>query len=182
MQADLLERASLAGAPLRKAAMLLHSMGEADRHWMLERLDAGQRPRIEALLSELRALEYPADPDLVRESLTGAVATRAAPTAATGLAGWSVEQAAQVLLAEPDDVIALLLRAGAWPWADGLRSRLDAERARRVEGSRFTRSAEVSPALIDAATRAARARLDALRDEASAARGGRLLATSRRAS
>jgi len=86
-----------------------------------------------------------------------------------------------VLLPEPDDVIALLLRAGDWPCAGGLRSRLGAERARRVEGSRFSRSAEVSPALIDAATRAARARLDALREEAPAVRGGRLPATSRRA-
>ncbi|HEY9028921.1 MAG TPA: hypothetical protein VIP05_31835 [Burkholderiaceae bacterium] len=181
MQVDLLERASVAGAPLRKAAMLLHSMGEADRRWLLDRLDAAQRPRIEALLEELRVLEFPADADLVRESLVGAVAARPlAGTPASGPAGWSVEQATRVLLPEPDEVIALLLRAGDWPWAAGLRSRLGVERVRRVEASRYSRAVELPQSLLDAALAAARARFDARRDEASPDRVGKASTSTRR--
>lgn len=181
MQVDLLERASVAAAPLRRAAMLLHSMGEADRRWMLERLDAAQRPRIEALLAELRALEFPVDADLVRESLAGTVSTQVGPLVPpTGLSGWGVEQAARVLTSEPDDVIALLLRAGQWPWAAGLRTRLGAERVRRVEASRYSQAGKVSSTLLDAAIRAASDRFARLGDEAPASRDARKPTLTRR--
>lgn len=181
MQADLQEREVLAAAPLRKAAMFLHSMGEADRRWMLARLDAAQRPRIEALLDELRVLEFPADAALVRESLADTAAGQAEPSAPlTGLSGWSVEQAVQVLLQEPDDVVALVLRAGDWPWTSGLRARLGAERDRRVEESRFSVAAQVPAAVLESVMQAARDRFAALRDETPASRLAKAPIVSRR--
>ncbi len=183
MQADFLERESgpaAPAAPLRKAAMLLHSMAEADRRWMLERLDSLQRPRLEALLAELTALAFPVDAELVRESLAGGAAKAATPTPRpVDLGGWSVDDAARVLLPEPDDLIALVLRAGEWAWAAALRAHLGAARIHAVESSRYSTLGEVSAVLLEAATKAAWSQFVALR-EAPAGQGvAKVSATTR---
>src|SRR5438105_1901857 len=67
-------------APLRKAALLLHAMNEVDRRWMLARVEEPQRTRVVALLEELVALAFPADPELLRESL-GRSAASTSPSA-----------------------------------------------------------------------------------------------------
>lgn len=159
MAADFLARAIDAeapAAPIRKAAMLLHSMTEVDRRWMLARIDAAQRPRIEQLLGELRTLDFPTDADLVRDSLKTAPALGAmAPQPVSHLSGWSPNDAARVLLQEPDDLIALILRSGAWPWAQNLRARLGAERTRNIDGSRYSLADALPVALTQAALNAA---------------------------
>ena len=185
MQVDFLERetgAAAPAAPLRKAAMLLHSMAEPDRGWMLARIDQAQRPRLEALLAELAALDFPVDADLVRESLS-AVGTKVVtplPRPAD-LSGWSGDEAAQVLLPEPDDVIALLLRAGDWAWAAPLRARLGAERTRAIEASPYSTAAEISAVMLEAATKAASSRFLALHEAPGMRRAARTPATTRRA-
>lgn len=182
MQADFLDRSTDAAVPLRKAAMLLHSMTQPDRRWMLERVDAAQRLRLEELLEELRALEFPIDAVLVRESLgsdaTGATAP-AAPT--TDLSDWSTDEALEALRAEPDDLIALLLRAGDWSWAGELRARLGTERVRAIDASRYRLATEVSSVLFDAAVRVARSRIAALREHSAAPRKAKAPAMTRRA-
>jgi hypothetical protein len=185
MQVDFLERetgVAAPAAPLRKAAMLLHSMAESDRGWMLARVDQAQRPRLEALLAELAALDFPIDANLVRESLS-AVGTKVVtplPRPAD-LSGWSVDDAAQVLVSEPDDVIALLLRAGDWPWAVPLRARLGPERTRTIEASPYSTAPQVSAVLLDAATKAAWSRFLALQQAPGTRRGAGTPATTRRA-
>ena len=171
MQADFLEREPgtvAPAAPLRKAAMLLHSMSEVDRRWMLARIDRAQRTRLEGLLDELTALEFPVDADLVRESLKAGTASTVAPTPrATDMSGWTAEQAAGVLLAEPDDLIALVLRAGDWPWAAALRARLGATRVRAIEASRYSAAAGVPAGLTEATLRAVGTRFMTLNEPAS---------------
>ena len=185
MQADFLEReidAAAPAAPLRKAAMLLHSMTASDRQWMLARIDPVQRPRVEALLAELAGLEFPVDADLVRESLAAAEtkATMPAPRP-TDLSGWSADEAARMLLPESDDLIALLLRAGNWTWAGALRARLGTERARAVEASRYSTASEVSAVLLDAAKKAAQARFLALQQVPARQGVAKASTTARRA-
>ncbi len=174
MQADFLELQSGAltpPLPLRKAAMLLHSMGDVDRRWMLARLEPGQRSRIEELLAELQALDFPVDAALVRESLETTRDVGSPATAAgIGMSGWSAEEAASVLLAEPDDLVALVLRAGDWAWAPAFRARLGSIRIRAVEASRYSLAADVSTVLQDAAVKAAIARLAGMAGSASARR------------
>ena len=171
MQADFLDRASDAASPLRKAAMLLHSMAQPDRRWMLERVDAAQRARLEALLEELRALEFPIDAALVRESLGSDTTAAIAPVVPTmDLSNWSADEALEVLQPEPDDLIALLLRAGDWPWAGELRTHLGAERLRAVDASRYSLASEVSSVLLDAAVRIAQSRVATLRERSAAPR------------
>lgn len=182
MQADFLDRATDAAVPLRKAAMLLHSMSQPDRRWMLERVDAAQRARLEALLEELRALEFPIDAALVRESLgseASASITPEVPT--TDLPDWSVDEALEALRSEPDDLIALLLRAGDWPWAGELRTHLGAERLRAVDASRYSLASEVSSVLLDAAIRIAQSRVATLRERSAAPRRAKVPAMTRHA-
>lgn len=175
MDVDFLEREAGPRAPampLRKAAMLLHSMTEVDRRWMLARLEPVQRTRLHELLEELHALDFPIDAALVRESLEPSIdADAAAPRPRTmGMSGWSADQAADVLLGEPDDLIALVLRAGEWPWAPALRTRLGAIRLRAVEASRYSVAADVSAVLTDAAMKAATTRFNVLDGTGSARR------------
>ena len=47
---------------MRRAALALHALGASDRRWLLERLDAGQRERLQPLLAELDALGVRFDP------------------------------------------------------------------------------------------------------------------------
>ena len=170
MPVDFLEReADPAALPLRKAAMFLHSMTEVDRRWMLARLDPAQRSRLDALLDELRALHFPVDPTLVRESLEPAADAGAGPRG-KGLAGWSASQAEDALLLEPDDVVALVLRAGEWPWAPALRARLGSTRLRAVEASRYSVATEISAVLKEAALKSALSRHAARTAAASARR------------
>lgn len=168
MQADFLEReieAAAPAAPLRTAAMLLHSMAEPDRRWMLARIDPLQRGRVEALLAELAALDFPIDADLVRESLAAGPTKSSSPTPRSmDLSAWSADEAARVLLPEPDDLIALLLRAGDWAWAGPLRARLSAQRVHAVEASHYSTAGEISAALLSAAKKAAAARFLALHE------------------
>ncbi len=183
MQADFLERESDAGAPgapLRKAAMLLHSMAESDRRWMLARVDPAQRLRLDSLLAELVALEFPADADLVRESLaTGARKAAAPASRPMDLTGWSADEAARMLLPEPDDLIALLLRAGDWNWTNALRVRLGADRVRAVDASRYSTAEQVSAALIEAAMKAAWSRFLVAQDAPARQRLAKAPATAR---
>ena len=162
MPVDFIEPSIDLAAPLRQAAMLLHSMAEPDRRWMLARVDAAQRTRLQALLDELAALEFPVDPGLIREALAGMADSAESLPQASGVASWTVDQATSVLRDERADVVALLLRAGDWPWAEGLRVRVGVARLRAIEESRYA-SGPLPPAtFLRALIDAARARHDSL--------------------
>ena len=154
MSLNFLEPGVEAAAPLRRAAMLLHSMAEPDRRWMLARVDASQRARLQALLDELAALDFPVDAELMREALAGVVDTAPSP----GLAGWTADEALAVLRDERADVLALVLRAGAWPWTHALRTRLGTSHLRDVDASRYAAGSVPPAPLTQAAVAAARAR------------------------
>ena len=182
MQADFLGRSADAAVPLRKAAMLLHSMTQPDRRWMLERVGAAQRRRLEALLEELQALEFPIDAALVRESLGSDATAAIAPALPTmDLSDWSADEALEALRPEPDDLIALLLRAGDWSWASELRARLGAGRVHTIDASRYRLASEVSGVLLDAAVRIARSRVARLRERSAAPRRAKVPVMTRHA-
>lgn len=126
-----------AGKPhsaLRRSALLLHSMTDVDRGWMLSRLEAPQRDALQRLLDELSTLGFPADPALLGDALRddSVDADGFAPSNRfPALERLSSGQAAKLLGGEPDRLVALLLRAGPWPWqADFLRQAGPAREAR----------------------------------------------------
>lgn len=54
---------------LRRAALALHSLGHADRDWLLDQLPLEARQSLEHLLGELRDLGFPPDADVIRVAL-----------------------------------------------------------------------------------------------------------------
>src|SRR5882672_11334147 len=105
--------------PLRKAALALASVNPLDRAWLLARLDSDERTRLAPLLSELRGLGLVFDPGSVRELLAegrdGAAASPATSAEAHPLDGAAVQAVFGALADEPDELIALVVRARAWP-------------------------------------------------------------------
>lgn len=118
------------GPSQRRAALLLHSMVPADRQWLLDRLAPAQRSTVQALLDELTALGLPGDPELVRGALAEPAPVQPDDTAA--LRATPGERIAQLLIDEPDRLIARVLRCGPWPWQETVLTHIGASRRRRV--------------------------------------------------
>ena len=157
--------AAVPAAPLRKVALLLHAMCGADRGWMLDQVDAGQRARLDELLAELGALDFPRDAAFLDAALQDAAPARVVP-AARGPAQWSTDDAWRIFQDEPDGVIAAALAAAqdgaSWSWESALLRRLGADRAAAVAACRERIAARPrAPALLESVMLAARARFDA---------------------
>ncbi|HRI55464.1 MAG TPA: hypothetical protein PK170_00035 [Anaerolineae bacterium] len=104
----------------RKAALLLHSLSEQDRGWVLDRLAPSQKAEMEALLAELRSLQVPVQPDLVH-TLVPDVAPKAMPL--QGLAGVPAATVHDLLAGEPARLVALALQLGPASWSSDSRAR-----------------------------------------------------------
>ena len=106
---------------LRKAALVMHGLGEQDRQWLLERLPAHRARELNALLEELGALGFPSDDELIREAAGTPSQSRAAVGPDSGpIARASVEQVHALLKDEPDALIALVISSGPGPWREAL--------------------------------------------------------------
>ena len=137
----------------RQAALLLHTLDDADRQWLLSQLDPRARSEALTLLAELAALGVPADQSLREAVLApaqaaiGAGAAEASPqlasaappnSASARLARTTVAEMSGLLQNEPDALIAALLReaqrahADDWGWRSGVLDRLGPTRRRRV--------------------------------------------------
>lgn len=136
----------------RQAALLMHTLGDADRRWMLSQLGPAARTEAEQLLAELATLGVPADPVLLHAVLTrppghgngarsGTAASASAASAADSdlpldrLARATVPEMVALLQNEPDALIACLLkeaRQADWSWRTGLLDRLGPARRRRI--------------------------------------------------
>jgi hypothetical protein len=117
---------SVRGAPARdrRAALLLHTVSAADRSWLLAQLSPAERGALEPLLAELRELGIPADRDMLDElgDVSSAAPVPLATPAPRGLFAADGRIVAQVLAAEPVDLVARLLACKAWPWREAVLS------------------------------------------------------------
>lgn len=120
----------------RQAALLLSAMSEHDRAWLLAQLPATDRATLLPLLGELEVLGIPVDEELLRAVRTGADPRTRLP--GHGQADTSDEDAilcaspvalAGVLLHEPVELTAQLLRIRAWPWQGEILKLLPAAKA-----------------------------------------------------
>jgi hypothetical protein len=134
---------------LRKAALTLANLHELDRAWLMGRLDASERARLAPLVGELRSLGLAVDPQALRQAVEGKADGRveAPRDEARALASAAPRAVFEALEREPDWLIALVLRARAWPWRAELLALLGAERRMRVE--RLARTTlEVRPRMM----------------------------------
>lgn len=136
----------------KKAALRLHSLGEADRCWILERLSAEQRLVLESLLSELIELGIPrAALDLQGEGYSTSEEEHDTPqlesqafseTALTVVDTAHPSQITALFAGESDVVVATILSVRSWSWYDAVWNQLDSERRQSIEallGSAITR-------------------------------------------
>lgn len=125
---------------LRHAALLLHSLAQGDRQWMLAQLASSERADVASLLDELADLGLPADGTLLDEILKasetmsiqagepqtdeGALESRV-KRLPLGSIVWALRD-------EPDELIAMVLRLSVWPWQGEFLAQLSAVRRRDV--------------------------------------------------
>jgi hypothetical protein len=106
----------------RSAALVLHSMSEADRAWALAELSEEERGVLRPLIDELQALGVPADTDWVSSALgTPAPVARSRGREASDPVHRKVaralpEQVVAVLQDEPVELVRRLLGLSSWPW------------------------------------------------------------------
>jgi hypothetical protein len=156
------------GANLRKAALMLSSLGEEDRAWMLARVGEQERAQLGPLVSEARSLGVQLDAQTLRQLAQSPAA--AAPASAAVKKGpldaTSAQAVHEVLAREPDWLIALVLRERSWPWREAFLRLLGTERRLHVQRARPQGASQVRPRVIEALIAAIEARLEELPAEA----------------
>ncbi|PCE23731.1 hypothetical protein BWP39_29060 [Paraburkholderia acidicola] len=136
---------------LRKAALLLHAVSQADRQWLLGRVDDARREQLSSLIDEIETLGIPADYMLVRDVVelprSLALAFGADSPAAHGsdeafdaiehlfrvVDAAAPARLAQILRDEPAGLIASLLDMYPWSWRHAVLSQLGVVRRRQIE-------------------------------------------------
>lgn len=137
----------------RHAALLLHTVSDDDRAWLLSRMDGAERARLQGLVDELRTIGIPPAPELLDE--LGPIATvrsGAAPAGRGGLQHADAAALAGVLAAEPAELIARVIALGPWPWTGALLARLGALQRQQVMDrvAALARAPERAPSALDA--------------------------------
>jgi hypothetical protein len=131
---------------VRRAALVLHGLTPADREWVLERLPPSSCEELQPLLDELASLGMPGDPELIRSALQRvADGAQGVEPAFAVIAHASSEHVYDILVDEPDRLIAIVMSSSNWPWRDALLSRIDAARAQGIRERMMTLS--VAPGL-----------------------------------
>ena len=132
----------------RRSALLLHSMSEADKQWILGNLDDRDNQILNQLLSELKELGLPADQELLSD--INSVNNPARETLATvtwpaNVADLSMEQQIacldtadyrdifRVLAEESPELLAYFLQIHRWTWKNQFLASFDASMARRIQ-------------------------------------------------
>lgn len=146
----------------RRAALTLHGLQPADREWLMAQLPEGQQAQLGAHLAELVELGIPADRALLDDAM-GESMDLPRPSGASresSLAHAYCDQVLQLLVVEPDQLIALVVKAGPWSWQEELLERLGVERRGRI--SRLLRQIELRPGLEEALLTGLARRLEGL--------------------
>ncbi|MGJ7574303.1 hypothetical protein ACSFBX_27485 [Variovorax sp. RB2P76] len=133
-----------------KAALLLHALGEGDRAWLLGQLPLPQQQQLQTLLDELEMLHIPVDREFVRQVMAASAAGASQSKSVTddALENADPRALAQVLNAEPVELVASLIAMRTWPWKERVLAELkDAKRSMVLARLRQTSaSAESRPA------------------------------------
>lgn len=135
----------------RKAALVLSGLAEADRAWMLARVEHEERARLSSLIEELSGLGLAAEDAVVRE-----LAAEAPPKSQVTV---DAATALGVLSREPDWLIALVLRARPWPWREELLRLLGTQRRFSVQEA-IPAGSDVKPKVVEALVAAIERRLE----------------------
>lgn len=118
----------------RRAALTLHALPEADRQWVLQRLEPMLQQTLQGHLEELAELGIPSDPSLIKQALSEAAARDG--DWRRRLDGRDAALVHELLADEPAGVLARVLQAGPWSWESALLSQVPAHRRSTAEQAR----------------------------------------------
>ncbi|MFZ6778058.1 hypothetical protein ACO0LD_14600 [Undibacterium sp. Ji83W] len=135
----------------RRSALLLHSMSEADKQWVLGNLDGRDTQILNQLLSELNELGLPADQELLSDLNNMDKTVRVSSmkmTWSANVADLSVDQQIaclntadyrdifRVLVDESAELLAYFLQIYRWTWEKEFLACFDASMSRRIQEAR----------------------------------------------
>jgi len=143
----------------RKAALMLASLAESDRAWLLGQLGEKERERLGALLEELRGLGLSADAGMLDLALPREPAPQPASPAPRPVDAATPQAMHDVLAHEPDWLIAALSRTRAWSWREGFLRLLGTERRLRTQQA-LPSGVELRPKTVEALLAAVERRLE----------------------
>ena len=135
----------------RRAALTLHALPEADREWVLHRLDVGQQQLVNEQLLELKSLGVVADESLVRQALAQGAEREATLGWRKTLGLCDADRVFTLLQGEPATLIARVLAQGPWAWEAALLEQLGPSRRALVlaQRDRVRPSAALDQCLLD---------------------------------
>lgn len=148
--------ASLPEVSVRRAALVLHGLPEADSAWVLRALPAAHRALLEPLLRELQALGIPRERPLLESAASSGVDAGASQAPLQALDDRGIRNLARILQAEPWGVAACLLGAGEQSWREPLLAALDADARERIQAliPRYRHASSLQSAVLQALERA----------------------------
>jgi hypothetical protein len=134
----------------RKAALMLVTLRDEDRVWMLERVTPRERSKLVPLVEEARALAVALDRTTLRE-LTEAQETVQRREEGSRIDSAKPTEMFAVLGSEPEWLLCALLRARPWKWRDGFLELLGTERRLRVRRA-LAHTAAAQPRVLQTLT------------------------------
>lgn len=152
---------------MHDAAAMLFVLHDEDREWIMSKLPEGHRATVEQQLADLSELGFvrgnvAMDP-LGDGDDIGAVPPTVPQDELATLKSASCEAVWRVVASEPDALIARLIRAQPWPWANDLMCRMSAEKREQLQ--RMGGQLPPAPALDLAVAGEVNTRLAGLEDE-----------------
>jgi hypothetical protein len=134
----------------RQAALVLHGLSDGMRRRVLERLDGGERSRLQPLLDELGELGVPTSlgQSLAPEPDAESDASVAARSLHERVAHLAPEDVALALQTCAPSTAAYLVSAADWPWRESVLERLPPLVSKAVAAHRAN-TFQLAPAVLD---------------------------------
>lgn len=151
---------------LRKAALYLHGLDAADRHWLLDALSDAERARLQTTLDELKGMGVPSGgawfPELAHlHSLdTRAAGDNDIAEALERIDRADIERVARVLAAEPGNLVTWVLKRKSWSWRQAYLGRQTPDRREALLRALETPTQALKPKVDEALLITLAVRLD----------------------
>jgi hypothetical protein len=160
---------------LRKAALYLHGLDEADRSWLLDALTEEERQRLKKTLTELDEMDIPRSdawlPELAEtysyagEDVNDNNNDQASVIEAIERADLST--LTEIFSNEPDRIVAILLKYRVWSWRQTYISKQYLQKRERLLHALETPDQRLKPKLVNALLNSLVIRLNSLESKAA---------------
>jgi hypothetical protein len=158
---------------VRKAALYLHGLEEADRSWLLNALSEEERESLHITLAELEKMGVPKGdawlPELAEAQLADAreIESDSKDSEIDEIDRADLSRITQVLESEPNEVVAMLLKRRIWSWRQAYVSKLYLQKREQLLRALETPERPIKPKVEAALITALATRLMSLESESA---------------